>query len=95
MSDYSRIPAGGHNPYADHPGFGADGCGLRITITPRDSWGRQAGGGFACSMTGGHCLPSEQCAQWRAEAAEQDRVQALLEQARAEGRFAILETEDE
>jgi hypothetical protein len=53
------VPEDGVNPYADHPGFTATGCPYRITVTPKGPYGSTSGCGFACSMTGGHCLPEE------------------------------------
>lgn len=57
--------------HADHPGVLAVGCPLRITVTARRTDGGR--GGYACSYTGGHCLPGDQCADRRAEAAEEPR----------------------
>jgi hypothetical protein len=65
------IPEGGKNPYADHPGFTADGCPLRYTVTQRGAYGGVRGG-FGCEMTGGHCLPGEHCAKRREDAARQE-----------------------
>jgi hypothetical protein len=42
-----------------HPGYCAADCVLRLTITALRSDG--AGGGYACSVTGGHCLPGALC----------------------------------
>lgn len=50
--------------HADHPGVLAVGCPLRITVTARRTDGGR--GGYACSCTGGHCLPGDQCADRRA-----------------------------
>jgi len=52
--------------HAIHPGWDADGCGLRITVTNRAIRSH----GFACAQTGGHCLPGERCDGWRLEAAD-------------------------
>ena len=71
------IPADGHNPYAEHPGFDAQGCGLQYTVTHRGALGGMKGG-FGCEMTGGHCLPSEHCAKRREDAARQDTFVAML-----------------
>ena len=49
--------------HADHPGWDADGCQLRMTVTPRN--GGVVGHGFACDWTGGHCLPSAACETYR------------------------------
>lgn len=58
------VPEDGVNPYADHPGFSATTCPDRITITQRGPYGSISGCGFACSRTGGHCLP-ESCQVWQ------------------------------
>lgn len=50
--------------HAEHPGWVADGCPLRITVTPRN--GGVTSHGFACDWTGGHCLPSQDCDNRRA-----------------------------
>jgi hypothetical protein len=76
------VPKDGGNPYANHPGFVAEGCPIRYTVTPRNSYGVQVGGGFGCHMTGGHCLPGEHCDKRRADAKLQDERAALFEQAR-------------
>lgn len=55
--------------HARHPGWDADGCPLRITVTARTLL---TSDGFACSATGGHCLPQKNpaaCAKWVKEAA--------------------------
>lgn len=81
MSDMT-IPKDGVNPYADHPGFTASGCPLRYTVTQRGPWGHIGSCGFGCEMTGGHCLPGEQCEGFRAKAAEHDRMKAIFQLAR-------------
>lgn len=40
--------------YDGHPGFTASWCVERITITARSA---RTMNGYACSLTGGHCLP--------------------------------------
>jgi hypothetical protein len=55
--------------HANHPGWDADGCPLRLTVTPK--WSVPAAPGFACSWTGGHCLPGERC-DARRESARKD-----------------------
>lgn len=55
--DNRIIPEGGTNPYASHPGFEAEGCKLRTTVTD-DNMG-SIRGGFSCYHTGGHCLPHD------------------------------------
>ena len=77
------IPEGGKNPYADHPGFVADGCTERMTITRSGAWGGVQGG-FACRVTGGHCLPCDKCDDRRATGVEFDKRQAMFAAARAE-----------
>lgn len=42
-----------------HPGVVAIGCPLRITVSGRRTDGGT--GGYACSATGCHCLPGDQC----------------------------------
>lgn len=49
--------------HQDHPGVVAIGCPLRIIVTARRTDGGR--GGYACSYTGGHCLPGDQCASRR------------------------------
>lgn len=48
----------------DHPGFLAPSCPLRITVAAHRTDGGR--GGYACSYTGGHCLPGDQCQDRRA-----------------------------
>ena len=55
------IPDGGENPYAKHPGFDAQGCIAQYTVTP--AMYSSSHHGFGCSVTGGHCLPGEQCSK--------------------------------
>ena len=40
--------------HASHPGWDFDGCIHRITVTPR--YGAAVSPGFACALSGGHCL---------------------------------------
>jgi hypothetical protein len=75
------IPVDGVNPYADHPGFTESACPIRYTVTQRGAYGGVKGG-FGCEITGGHCLPGEHCERRRADAAEHDRIAALLKEAR-------------
>lgn len=58
------IPVNGTNPYANHPGFSASNCHLRITVTPCPS-GSTSSHGFSCYVTGGHCKPSKDCDELR------------------------------
>ena len=51
--------------HANHPGWHADGCPLRITVRP--VWSAEARPGFACSWTGGHCVPGAMCDDRRAK----------------------------
>ena len=71
------IPEGGTNPYAEHPGFVANDCPIRYTVTQRGPYGGVKGG-FGCEMTGGHCLPGEHCAKLRADACRQCELAALV-----------------
>lgn len=73
------IPEGGENPYADHPGFEAQGCALQYTVTP-SRMGSTSSHGFGCGMTGGHCVPDQQCDARRSRCAERDRLQELFKQ---------------
>ena len=75
------IPNGGKNPYADHPGFDAQGCALQITVTRAGVWGGVQGG-FSCSLTGGHCLPCDHCDERRKIGAKHDK---RMEELRAAG----------
>lgn len=59
MRRHGEIPEGGINPYASHLGFSEDRCQHQTVVTHRDAWGNMSGCGFGCSVTGGHCLPSE------------------------------------
>lgn len=49
------VPEDGVNVYASHPGFDAEGCPGRITINAATNVTRS---GFACTHTGGHCIPN-------------------------------------
>lgn len=51
-------------PHSNHPGHGSSSCALSITVTA-SAYGT-SGNGYACSWTGGHCLPSKACEGWRA-----------------------------
>ena len=42
-----------------HPGFDARGCQHQYNVSRCAQNGR---GGYGCSLTGGHCLPSPECA---------------------------------
>ena len=44
--------------YENHPGFDAQDCARRITVTALT---KSTANGYACGNTGGHCLPSEDC----------------------------------
>lgn len=55
--------------HASHPGWTADGCELRMTVTPRN--GGVTSAGFACSWTGGHCMPGSACEGYRVEASKE------------------------
>lgn len=60
--DERLIPQGGENPYAKHPGFDAQSCPLQYVVTPST---RMSHHGFGCDVTGGHCLPGDQCQKLR------------------------------
>jgi hypothetical protein len=45
--------------FEDHPGFSASGCPVQMTITAH-RYG-SSHNGYACSWTGGHCLPKASC----------------------------------
>lgn len=78
MSDIElTLPRDGANPYAEHPGFTATDCEFRLTVTGKNSGA--ISGGFACSASGGHCLPDEGYCQIRKDnVAIQDKLQALI-----------------
>jgi hypothetical protein len=45
--------------FEDHPGFSANGCPVQMTIVAH-RYG-SSHNGYACSWTGGHCLPKASC----------------------------------
>lgn len=45
--------------YTNHPGFEAGDCPLRIVVRPH-AFGLSSRG-FACSSSGGHCVPNDNC----------------------------------
>lgn len=58
--------------HANHPGWEANNCDARITVTP--VWGACHSGGFACGVTGGHCLPDkDKCPTRQKKWAEPDK----------------------
>ena len=65
MNDYRVLPEGARNPYASHPGFDAQGCHLQYTVVP--ALYASSRPGFGCEVTGGHCLPGDQCEARRAK----------------------------
>jgi hypothetical protein len=77
-----QIPAGGTNPYANHPGFVASSCPLRYTVTQRSAYGVPTNCGFGCEMTGGHCTPGEHCADRLKHAAQQDEISRMFKATR-------------
>ena len=79
----SLLPKNGVDPYENHPGFVADACPIRMTITRRN--GSFIQGGFSCEVTGGHCLPGEFCDSRRETARHQDEMAVLFAQAQANG----------
>ena len=46
--------------HEDHPGFDSRGCELIIKINAHHMG--LSSNGYACSYTGGHCLPCDACA---------------------------------
>ncbi len=48
--------------FENHPGHDTE-CHLKIRITAKPNGTSQ--NGFACSWTGGHCLPCEKCDSFR------------------------------
>lgn len=46
-------------PHSNHPGYEAADCPERIKITAVRTG--MSSNGYACSCTGGHCIPSESC----------------------------------
>lgn len=42
----------------------ANSCPARLTVTPR--CGAPHSGGYACRVTGGHCVPDDKCDARRA-----------------------------
>jgi hypothetical protein len=77
--DQNTIPKDGVNPYASHPGFDATECPLRYTVSHRSPYGALGYCGFGCEMTGGHCLPGDDCEDKRARAAQQDEIRKLVQ----------------
>lgn len=59
--------------HARHPGWVADGCPARITVTSRSRHG------FACAANGEHCLPGSGCDDLRRHHARVQRIAALME----------------
>jgi hypothetical protein len=56
--------------HANHPGYTAGNCHLRITVNAHRCG--MSSNGFACSATGGHCLPErERCAELRGDQANE------------------------
>ncbi|WP_455233503.1 hypothetical protein [Geopseudomonas aromaticivorans] len=52
--------------HEDHPGHSALGCELQITVNRAPC--SSSSNGYACSATGGHCMPGDNCAARRGEA---------------------------
>lgn len=48
----------------NHPGHESGCCPLRYDVSSHRTDG--CGGGYGCSVTGGHCIPSEGCDELRA-----------------------------
>jgi hypothetical protein len=52
------------NEHANHPGLTAVSCPLRLTINAQPCG--TSSNGYACSATGGHCMPEpKRCAELR------------------------------
>ena len=45
--------------HKNHPGYSASACPVRITISAH-TYGSSSNG-YACSWTGGHCIPKASC----------------------------------
>ncbi|MDU8350708.1 hypothetical protein RYA05_02250 [Pseudomonas syringae pv. actinidiae] len=52
----------------NHPGYGSD-CNLTMTVIARSGSSHD---GYACTWTGGHCNPGDQCATRREEDAKME-----------------------
>lgn len=61
--------------HEDHPGSCAEDCPLRITINTRSGMSQN---GFACDATGGHCIPSDYCDEYRKDHRNQCDLEKLL-----------------
>ena len=48
-----------HTEYDNHPGASGSGCFNRIVVTRRASG--LSMNGYACGLSGGHCVPREGC----------------------------------
>ena len=69
----------------NHPGLNATDCPARITVTPHN--GAAHSGGYACSVTGGHCLPSTKCDELRDEFIEDKMLDELSAEAQVDSWF--------
>lgn len=58
LTDYRRALEAGRSVIKGEPQTPED-CAHRIRVTPRN--GAPHGAGFACSLSGGHCLPKDGC----------------------------------
>lgn len=65
--------------HPNHPGFAAPTCPMRLTITAKPT--TLGLNGYACSVTGGHCLPGQACDSLREEGARKARLKAEIEAA--------------
>jgi hypothetical protein len=45
--------------YQNHPGFDARDCPARVTVNAHPMG--LSSNGYACGVTGGHCLPCDKC----------------------------------
>lgn len=59
--------------HADHPGH-LTSCELQITVTPPAFGGHMSSDGYACSASGGHCVPGDYCEERRKFNQDQDDV---------------------
>jgi hypothetical protein len=58
--------------HANHIGSSAGACPLRITVNAHP-YGMSSNG-YACSVTGGHCIPSDVCDQRNIDADKQTKL---------------------
>lgn len=63
-----------HPALKDHPGYESD-CNLTMTVIARTG---STHDGYACTWTGGHCVPGDQCATRREADAEMEQSMAQI-----------------